>query len=213
MERQPTPVFWPGEFHGLHSPRVAKNWTQLSDFHFHFTLGCFHVLIIVNKAAMKMKVHISLQGPVFSSSGHIPGSGIAESYSKSILIFWDTTILFSTAFLKTGGHKCFRFSKLAHPCWILVFGCSRNGLVLVLEMYDGIHQQSHWIQGFSLLEEFWLIVQSPYWLYCYSYFLILHDTVLVGFLILRICLFHLGHLICWDTIGRTAISLIILLFL
>ena len=27
----PTPVFWPGEFHGL-----AKSWTQLSDFYFHF---------------------------------------------------------------------------------------------------------------------------------------------------------------------------------
>ena len=35
-ERLPTPVFWPGEFHGLvHG--VAKSWTQLSDLHFHFT--------------------------------------------------------------------------------------------------------------------------------------------------------------------------------
>ena len=34
-ERLPTPVFWPGEFHGLYSPWVAKSWTQLSDFHFH----------------------------------------------------------------------------------------------------------------------------------------------------------------------------------
>ena len=30
-ERLPTPVFWPGEFHGL-----AKSLTQLRDFHFHF---------------------------------------------------------------------------------------------------------------------------------------------------------------------------------
>ena len=33
-EQQPTPVFWPGEFHGLYSPwgcRVRHNW---SDFHF-----------------------------------------------------------------------------------------------------------------------------------------------------------------------------------
>ena len=28
-ERLPTPVFWPGEFHG-----VAKSWTRLSHFHF-----------------------------------------------------------------------------------------------------------------------------------------------------------------------------------
>jgi len=32
-ERLPTPVFWPGEFHGLHG--VAKSQTRLSNFHFH----------------------------------------------------------------------------------------------------------------------------------------------------------------------------------
>ena len=35
-ERLPTPVFWPGEFHGLLVHSVAKSWTQLSDFHFTF---------------------------------------------------------------------------------------------------------------------------------------------------------------------------------
>ena len=34
-ERLPTPVFWPGEFHGLYG--VAKSQTQLSDVHFTFT--------------------------------------------------------------------------------------------------------------------------------------------------------------------------------
>ena len=35
-ERLPTPVFWPGEFHGLYGLNgVAKSQTQLSDFHFH----------------------------------------------------------------------------------------------------------------------------------------------------------------------------------
>ena len=29
----PTPVFWPGEFHG-----IAKSRTRLSDFHFHWSL-------------------------------------------------------------------------------------------------------------------------------------------------------------------------------
>ena len=33
----PTPVFWPGEFHGLYSPWVTMSRTRLSDFHFHFT--------------------------------------------------------------------------------------------------------------------------------------------------------------------------------
>ena len=36
-ERLPTPVFWPGEFHGLYTVHgVTKSRTRLSDFHFHF---------------------------------------------------------------------------------------------------------------------------------------------------------------------------------
>ena len=33
-ERLPTPVFWPGEFHGLQSME-SQSQTGLSDFHFH----------------------------------------------------------------------------------------------------------------------------------------------------------------------------------
>ena len=35
----PTPVFWPGEFYGLHSLWAVKSWTRLSDFHFHNYIG------------------------------------------------------------------------------------------------------------------------------------------------------------------------------
>ena len=38
-ERLPTPVFWPGEFHGLCSPWCLKESDRLSDFHFHFSLS------------------------------------------------------------------------------------------------------------------------------------------------------------------------------
>ena len=38
-ERLPTPVLWPGEFHGLREVHgVAKNWTRLNDFHFKLAL-------------------------------------------------------------------------------------------------------------------------------------------------------------------------------
>ena len=38
-ERLPTPVFWPGEFHGLYIVHgVTKIRTRLSDFHFHFDI-------------------------------------------------------------------------------------------------------------------------------------------------------------------------------
>ena len=33
-ERLPTPVFWPGEFHGLYSPWGHKESDTMSDFHF-----------------------------------------------------------------------------------------------------------------------------------------------------------------------------------
>ena len=36
-ERLPTPVFWPGEFHGLYRPWGYKE-SRMSDFHFHFQL-------------------------------------------------------------------------------------------------------------------------------------------------------------------------------
>ena len=38
-ERLPTPVFWPGEFHGRVVHGVAKSWTRLSDFQFQFIIG------------------------------------------------------------------------------------------------------------------------------------------------------------------------------
>ena len=45
-ERLPTPVFWPGEFHGLYSPWGAKSWTQLNDFH-SLTHKNFYAIILV----------------------------------------------------------------------------------------------------------------------------------------------------------------------
>ena len=44
-------------------------------------LGCFHVLSIINSAAMNIGVHVSLSDLV--SSVHMPRSGIAGSYGSS----------------------------------------------------------------------------------------------------------------------------------
>ena len=41
-------------------------------------LGCFHVLAIINSAAMNSGVHVSFS--IFVSSGYMPRSGIAGSY-------------------------------------------------------------------------------------------------------------------------------------
>ena len=53
-ERLPTPVFWPGELHGLY--RVQKrlhepwlqSWTRLNDFHFHSCTIFFPSLILTH---------------------------------------------------------------------------------------------------------------------------------------------------------------------
>ena len=37
----PTPVFWPGESHGLYSPWGCKESDMVSDFHFHVLHGNF----------------------------------------------------------------------------------------------------------------------------------------------------------------------------
>ena len=47
-------------------------------------LGCFHVLAIVNSAAMNTGVHVSFQIRFFVFSGYMPRRGIAGLYSNSI---------------------------------------------------------------------------------------------------------------------------------
>ena len=48
-------------------------------------LGSFHVLVIVNSAAMNNGIHVSLS--IFVSSGYMPMSGIAGSYGGFISSF------------------------------------------------------------------------------------------------------------------------------
>ena len=48
-------------------------------------LGCFHVMAIINNAAMNIGVHVSLSDLV--SSVYMPRSGIARSYGSSISSF------------------------------------------------------------------------------------------------------------------------------
>ena len=48
-------------------------------------LGCFHVLAVVNSAAVSNGIHVSFS--VLVSSGYMPGSGIAGSYGSFVPTF------------------------------------------------------------------------------------------------------------------------------
>ena len=48
-------------------------------------LGCFHVLAVVNSAAVNIGVHISFSIRILS--GYMPRSGIAGAYGNSIFSF------------------------------------------------------------------------------------------------------------------------------
>ena len=50
-------------------------------------LDCFHILAIVNNAAMNIRVLMFFQVSVLGSFGHIPRSGVARSKGRSIFNF------------------------------------------------------------------------------------------------------------------------------
>ena len=53
-ERLPTPVFWPGEFHGLYNPWVANSQTQLSDSHF-LSLSAIYLEIFLSQLSIRRR--------------------------------------------------------------------------------------------------------------------------------------------------------------
>ena len=60
--------------------------TSLS-IHVSMDLGCFHVLVTVNSAALNIRVHLSFWIRIFIFSGYMPKSGIAGSYGNSVFSF------------------------------------------------------------------------------------------------------------------------------
>ena len=66
-------------FHCIYVPHL------LYPFICWWTLGYFHVLAIVNSAAMNIGVHVSFWTMVFSR--YMPRSGIVRSYGSSIFSF------------------------------------------------------------------------------------------------------------------------------
>ena len=71
------------------TPLCVYTTSSLSSHLSNGHLGCFHVLAIVNSAAVNIVVYEFFQ--IIVLSGYMPRSGIAGSYGSSIFSFFEET--------------------------------------------------------------------------------------------------------------------------
>ena len=133
-------------------------------FFIHFSTdgysGYFHVLGIVNSAALNISLHISFQIMIFS--GYTPRSGIFRSYGCSIFIFKGNSILFSTVTIPVyipnnslGGFTSLHpLSSISCIFFFIYFYCFDANYFTILQ----------WFLPYIDMDQPWIYMCSPSWI-------------------------------------------------
>ena len=123
-------------------------------FIYHWTLGCFHVLAVVNGAATNIGVNVSFRIMIFSR--YLPRSGVAGSYGNSV--FKEISIQFSIvtvpSYMPTNNARGFPFlhtvsSMLFVDFFIIAFLTIMRWHLIVTRVFFLKHGSGH-IPPFSM---------------------------------------------------------------
>ena len=96
-----------------------------------WTLRLLHVLVTVNNASVNIRVCVSFCTSVFVFFTYIPRSGIAGYMVVLFLVFWETSVLFSTVAAPTIPANRIGGSPFLHLhnniCYLLLFWWQTGG--------------------------------------------------------------------------------------